>query len=74
MNTIVACTLKDVYGKTLAYPANEQAKRLAALVGSKTLTVSTLKQAHEMGFSLHYVDRFGAFEAWSPSAFALRIA
>jgi len=74
MDNVIAVTLKDVYGAVKAYPANEQAERLASLVGTKTLTVATLRSAAAMGFTLRYIDRFGAAETWSADAFALRIA
>ncbi len=67
-------TLREVYGLVKAYPACPQAERLAKLAGTKTLTVAALRLAKEMGFELIYVDRFGAREAWTPEAFALRIA
>ena len=52
MENQIHVTLKDVYGKAKAYPANEQAKRLAMLVGNKTLTFVTLAQASTMGFRI----------------------
>jgi hypothetical protein len=71
MQTIIAVTLKDVYGQTKAYPANDQASRLAALVGTKTLTVETLRQAQAMGFALTYVDRFGSCNELADRALAV---
>jgi hypothetical protein len=61
MQDIITVTLKDVYGTVKAYPANVQAEKLAALVGTKTLTVQTLRLAKDMGFRLTYRDRFGSF-------------
>ena len=58
----IAVTLKESYGRTLAYPANEQAHRLAAMLGAKTLTAHVLRQAQDMGLTLAYVDRFGRCE------------
>lgn len=74
MNTKIEVTLKDVYGAIKAYPHNDQAKRLAGMVGTKTLTVSTLRDAKAMGFDLIYVDRFGAHENWTVEGFALRLS
>jgi hypothetical protein len=65
METRIERTLREVYGTVKAYPVNEQAKRLAALAGTKTLTADTLRTARDMGFDLVYVDRFGAVESWS---------
>lgn len=61
MDTTIAISLKDVYGQVKAYPANEQATKLANLVGTKTLTVQTLIDAASMGFRITYRDRFGAY-------------
>lgn len=38
MDSIIAIRLREVYGSVKAYPANEQAERLADMVGTKTLT------------------------------------
>ena len=61
MQNVITVSLKDVYGTTKAYPANDQAVKLAALVGTKTLTPSTLMQAKAMGFRLTYRDAYGTF-------------
>lgn len=50
MDTIIEVSARSVYGSVLMYPANDQAARLAALVGTRTLTVSTLQHARGMGF------------------------
>jgi hypothetical protein len=52
MQTIIEVTARSVYGSVLLYPANEQATRLAALTGTKTLTMTTLRLAQSMGFSV----------------------
>ncbi len=59
MQTEIQITIKSVYGETKAYPANDQARRLAGMVGTKTLTPSILEQARTMGFRIVEVDRFG---------------
>lgn len=59
MTNTIAITLKNVYGETKAYPANDQAQRFANLLGTKTLTPSTIKQIEAMGFAIVEVDRFG---------------
>jgi hypothetical protein len=58
MDSSIKVSLRDVYGVTKAYPANEQAHCLAAMVGTKTLTAETLRHAKGMGFTLSYVDYF----------------
>jgi hypothetical protein len=40
---------KSVYGATLFYPANTAACHLAAIAGSKTLTLTVLRHAKDMG-------------------------
>lgn len=66
MNTTITVSLRDVYGKTVAYPACDQARRLAELVGTTTLTGSTLLKAKRMGFDIVYRDHFSAeTRAWS---------
>lgn len=59
MQATIQVTVKDVYGKELVYPVCDQAKRLADLVGSKTLTESTLRQWMAMGGRVEHVSRFG---------------
>ena len=64
----IAVTLKESYGRTLAYPANEQAHKLAAMLGAKTLTAHVLRQAQDMGLTLAYIDRFGRCETGADTA------
>lgn len=59
-DNLIQVTIKSVYGREAIYPANRQAERLAALVGTKTLTQSTLRDAVTMGFRLEYVDVYRA--------------
>ena len=59
MVTIIQFQMRDVYGEPRAYPVNAQAIALAKLVGTKTLTEDTLRQAAAMGFTLEQVA-FGA--------------
>lgn len=60
MNTTLKITIKSVYGKETIYPACEQSRRLADMVGTKTLTQDTVRQAIAMGFRVEYVDAFKA--------------
>lgn len=41
--------LKQVYGKPIAYPTNDAAKRLAGMLGTKTLTAKNLLDAAYLG-------------------------
>ena len=52
MNTRVEVEVRNVYGVPTVYPVNEQAKLLAEMVGTKTLTHKTLAMAERMGFSV----------------------
>jgi len=60
MNTTIQITIKSVYGRETIYPANDQAKRLAEMVGTKTLTQQTVRDAMGMGFKIEYVDAYRA--------------
>lgn len=60
MDNLIKITIKSVYGRETIYPANDQAQRLADLVGTKTLTQQTLRDAMKMGFKIQYVDAFAA--------------
>ena len=70
MQTTITVSLRSVYGVTKAYPANDQAEKLADLVGTKTLTPATLLQAAKMGFRITYRDHFGSFADIEPAQLA----
>jgi hypothetical protein len=63
MQTIIEVSARSVYGSTFLYPANDQAVRLAALVGTKTLTMTTLRLAQSMGFSVNVTGADSALVA-----------
>jgi hypothetical protein len=50
--------VKEVYGKTMFYPANDIAKSLAKIAGTNTLTQATIVEAQKMGieFEVQYKD------------------
>lgn len=52
MNNVLKISAKNVYGNVLVYPENQQAKYLAELAGTKTLTQYTLRIAKAMGFEI----------------------
>ena len=58
METTIKVTIRSVYGRDTIYPVCQQAKRLAAMLGTKTLTQETLRHAIGMGFRLEYVDAY----------------
>ena len=45
----IKVTAKSVYGETKFYPANHSAECLARIAGTKTLTMSALENAADMG-------------------------
>ncbi len=47
--------LKIVYGTERIYPVNEAAKKVAALLGRKTITKDELAKLKDLGFSLNWV-------------------
>lgn len=57
MNNLIEIVVRDVYGVPTVYPVNEQAKRLAAIAGTKTLTQAALQHAEAMGFLIQNVSR-----------------
>ena len=52
MNTLIEVTARSVYGRILLDPANEQARLLARIVGTATLSTGTLHLARGMGFDI----------------------
>lgn len=52
MNTTILVEVRQVYGCTKVYPMNEQAKLLAGIAGTATLTPFTLQLAEKMGFTI----------------------
>jgi hypothetical protein len=57
MDTQLLIELRDVYGETKAYPANEQAKLFAAMLGTKTLTHEKLCLIERLGFTIETKQR-----------------
>jgi hypothetical protein len=49
--------IREVYGNTTIYPANEQAELLAKIAGTKTLTTSTVELAKKLGFTFEVVAK-----------------
>ena len=70
MDNVIAITTRDVYGAVKAYPANDQALKLAAIAGTATLTPGALSIARDMGFVIRHitVDQNGFSISDTPSA------
>jgi hypothetical protein len=49
---VIEIEVRNVYGNTTIYPVNEQAKLLALIAGTKTLTNTVLAYAERMGFTI----------------------
>ncbi len=52
MNTIIEVYNKNVYGRDLTYPHNDNAKRVTKLLGKKTLNPADIKRLEAMGFTV----------------------
>ena len=57
MKTVIQIQVKNVYGVTQAYPANEPAKLLAQIAGTKTLKSETLSLATRLGMLVEQVPQ-----------------
>jgi hypothetical protein len=53
---IAQIEVKEVYGNRTIYPVNEQARLLARIAGTKTLTHSTVILAKELGFHFEIIQ------------------
>jgi len=49
--TTIQVEIKNHFGNERIYPTNEEGRKLARLVGSKTFTRETIALARELGFS-----------------------
>ena len=52
----VQVNLKSVYGKVVAYPANDAARIFATIAGTTTLTLEALQKIKALGFDVEAVD------------------
>lgn len=67
MQRVVQIQVRSVYGVMQAYPANEQAKLLALIAGTKTLKPETLAYAERMGFQIEQVHQEQFFKQGVPA-------
>ena len=51
--------IRNVYGNDVAYPANDAAKCIANIAGTKTLTRASLLNVLAMGIDIEELDRHG---------------
>jgi hypothetical protein len=52
MDTKILVRTKNVYGKDLVYPANEQAEHFTHLTGKKTFSRSDIVRLEAIGFEV----------------------
>jgi len=52
MNTTITIEIKNNYGKQVFYPANDQAKTIARIAGTKTLSRTVLLNCETLGFEI----------------------
>lgn len=57
MSNIVTVELRDVYGKTMAYPVNQNAKIFAGIAGTKTLSPDVMRAIGMLGFDVKHAPR-----------------
>lgn len=48
----IAVTIRNVFGRDMFYPANTSAEVLAHIAGTRTLSVSNLKDARALGLTI----------------------
>ena len=64
MKIVIEVAVKSVYGSLKIYPVNESAKRLAELIGTKTLNNGDLDRAAQaFGFEIKEVPAYLLKEA-----------
>ena len=56
LNPLIRVRLADQYGRPAIHPVNQQARWLAEIAGTKTLTPHAIKLARQMGFTVEYVQ------------------
>lgn len=56
LNPTLRVRLAEQYGRPVVHPVNQQAKWLAEIAGTKTLTPHAIKLARMMGFAVEYTN------------------
>jgi hypothetical protein len=59
---VVQITIKNVYGSTLYYPANEAAEIFARIAGKKTFKKADLNDMKQLGFQIEFVSAYADLE------------
>jgi hypothetical protein len=55
MDKLVQLKVKQNYGSQALYPHNNEAKLFAAIAGTKTLTMATVKHILALGYEVEYI-------------------
>ncbi len=55
MKQVIQVQVRNVYGRPVVYPANEAAKLIAEIAGTKTLSTLALSCARRLGFDIQEV-------------------
>lgn len=59
MENKIVIQIKSVYGNTLIYPMNEQAKLFASIAGQKTLSKDHVEKIKQLGYSVEVQNAYG---------------
>lgn len=54
----VKVTIRNVYGKQLIYPVNDDAQKFTKLLGKKTIDQSELEVIKSLGFEIELVNSY----------------
>ena len=66
MDNLIQVEARARYGGTDLHPMNHQAKLLAQLAGTKTLTPGTLDIAKELGFEISVIpQQLPVYDRWA---------
>lgn len=55
MESLLELQVRSVYGTERIYPINEQARKIAALLGRKTLNKEDVARLQDIGFKVSWV-------------------
>lgn len=54
----IQVTIKSVYGKTLIYPVDSNAKVFAELIGKRTLSTKHLELIKSLGYTVELINGY----------------
>ncbi len=59
---VVQIQIRQVYGNSLYYPANQAAEIFAGIAGKKTFSRADIRSIQALGFQIEYVNAYEALE------------